>query len=139
MYLIILSEMYRSHAPLSMRKALWVFYLAVALVFVQGARWHMHVYDHDPANSDHAHQEQAHFNYEDSETGHPDAVAEIDLSPQGLVKSLSFGSLVIAFFVAAIVVLLSRLLTPVPWRPNRRGPLASWLFRLRPPLRAPPL
>ena len=131
--------MCRSHAPLSVRKTLWVFYLAVALVFIQGARLHVHIYNHDPATSDHGHQEQAHFNYDTSETGHPDEVAEIDLSQQGLLKSVSFGSLVIALFVAVIVILSPRLLTRVPWRPDRRGPLASWLFRLRPPLRAPPL
>ena len=122
-----------------MRKSLWVFYLAVALVFVQDARLHVHIYDHDPVTSDHAHQEKAHFHYEASDTGHPDEVAEIDLSQQGLLKSLSFESLVIALLVAVIVILSSRLLTRVPWRPDRRGPLVSWLFRLRPPLRAPPL
>ena len=118
---------------------LWVAYLAIALVFIQDARLHVHVYDHDPVTSDHSHQEQVHFHYEASETGHPGEVAEIDLLQQGLLKSFSFGSLVIALFVAMIVILSSRLLTRVPWRPDRRGPLASWLFRLRPPLRAPPL
>ena len=139
MYLNILPKMCRSHAPLLVRKTLWVFYLAVALVFVQSARLHVHVYDHDPVTSDHAHQEQAHFNYDTSETGHPDKVAEIDLSQQGFLKSVSFGSLVIALFVAVIVILSPRLLTRVPWRFGRRVPLASWPFSLRPPLRAPPL
>ena len=139
MVLNILQQVCRSHAPLLIKKALWVFYLAVALVFVQGAQMHVHVYDHDPVTSDHAHQEQAHFHYEVSETGHPDEVAEIDLPQQGLLKSLSFGSLVIALFVAVIAILSSRLLTQVPWLPDRRGPFAAWFFRLRPPLRAPPL
>ena len=121
------------------KNILWVVYLAIALVFIQGARLHVHVYDHDPVTSDHAHQEQIHFHYKASETGHPDEVAEIDLSQQGLLKSLSFGSLVIALFMVVIVILSSRLLTRVPWRSDRCGPLASWLFRLRPPLRAPPL
>lgn len=124
---------------ITFKNILWVVYLAIALVFIQSARLHAHVYDHDPVTSDHGHQEQAHFHYEASEAGHPDGVAEIDLLQQGLLKSLSFGSLVIALFVAVIVILSSRLLTRVPWRPGHRGPLASWLFRLRPPLRAPPL
>lgn len=131
--------MCRSHAPLRVRKILWLFYLAVALVFVQSARLHVHVYDHDPVTSDHAHQEQAHFNYDTPETGHLDEVAEIELSQQGLLKSVSFGSLVIALFAAVIVILSPRLLTRVPWRFGRRIPLASWPFSLRPPLRAPPL
>ena len=123
------------------RKTLWLFYLAVALVFIQGARLHVHVYNHDSATSGHVHQEQAHFsydNYDASETGHPDKAVVIDLSQQGLLKKLSFGSLVIALFVAVIVILSPRLLTRVPWRHDRRVPPVSWLF-LRPPLRAPPL
>ncbi|MEE9493722.1 MAG: hypothetical protein V3W04_10145 [Gammaproteobacteria bacterium] len=139
MFMNILSSMCRSHASFFIRKILWVFYLAVALVFVQGGRLHLHVYDHDPATSGHDHQEQAHFRYGISETGYPDEVAEVDLSQQGLLKSLSFGSLVIAFFVAVIVILLSRLLTRVSWLPDRYGPFTAWLYRLRPPLRAPPL
>ena len=116
-----------------------MFYLAVSVVFVQGARLHVHVYDHDPVTSDHAHQEQVHFYYEASEAGHSDEVAEIDLSQQGLLKFPSFGSLVIALFVVVLGVLSSLLLSRVPCSPDRRAPLASWLFRLRPPLRAPPL
>jgi hypothetical protein len=136
--------MCRSYDPLLVRKIPWVlylgvFYLAVALVFIQGARLHVHFYDHDPVTSDHVHQEQAHFNYGASETGHPGEVAKIDLSQQGFLKTLSFGSLAIALFVAVIVVRLPRLLIRVPWRHDRRGPLVSWLFNLRPPLRAPPL
>lgn len=122
-----------------MKKNLWVFYLAVALVFVQGVQLHVHVYDHDTVASDHGHQEQAYFHYEASATGHPDEVAEIDLSQRGLLKSPSFGSLVIALFAVAIVVPSTRRLVRVPGRPDRQGPLASWLFKLRPPLRAPPL
>ena len=41
----IIPKMCRSHAPLSVRKTLWVFYLAVALVFIQGARLHVHIYN----------------------------------------------------------------------------------------------
>lgn len=128
-----------SHSPLLIRKALWVFYLAVALVFVQGVRLHVHVYGHDPLMSDHGHQEQVHFHLEALGAEHPGEVAEVDLSQQGRLKSLSLGSLVVALFAAAIVILLSRLLSRVPWPPERHGSLAAWLFRLRPPLRAPPL
>lgn len=120
-------------------KNLWVFYLAVALVFVQGVQLHVHVYDHDPVMSDHGHQEQAYFHYDASGTEHPDEVAEIDLSQRGILKSPSFGSLVIALFLVVIVIISTRLIVRVPSRPERHGPLASWLFRLRPPLRAPPL
>lgn len=131
--------MCRLFDPLLIRKTLWVFYLAVALVFIQGSQLHVHFYDHDPTTSDHGHQEQAHYNHDTLETGYPDDVAEIDLSQQGFLKNLSFGSLVIAFFVTVIIVLSPRLLTRIPWHHNRHVPLASWSFSLRPPLRAPPL
>lgn len=139
MELDIILKMRLSHAPLLIRKTLWVFCLAVALVFVQGVRLHVHVYGHDLVMSDHGHQEQAHFHHEALGTKHPGEVVEVDLSQQVLLKSLSLGSLVVALFAAVIVILSSRLLSRVPWPPERHGSLAAWLFRLRPPLRAPPL
>ena len=122
-----------------MRKTLWVLCLAVAIVLNQGAPLHVHVYNHDPATSEHAHQELPHFNYDAPETGHPDDVTEINLSQQGFLKNLSFGSLIIALFVAAIVVLLPRVLARVPWRYDHAVLLTSSPFGLRPPPRAPPL
>jgi len=128
--------MHRSQLTL-FKKILWVVYLAIALVFIQGARLHVHIYSHDQATPDHAHQAQAHFEF--SEKVHPDEMGQLDLSQQGLLKNLSFGSLIIALFVSVIVILSPRLCTQVPWRLNRRAPLVSWPFSLRPPLRAPPL
>lgn len=121
------------------KNILWVVYLAIALVFIQGARLHVHAYSHNPATSDHAHQDQAHFDYDASEKGHSDEVVQIDLSQQALLKNLTLGSLVIALFAAVVMFLPLRLCTQVPWRLNRRAPLVSWPFSLRPPLRAPPL
>ena len=131
--------MCRSLCPLSIRKTLWVFYLAVTLVFSQGAPLHVHVYNHDPATAEHAHQVQPHFNYGAPETGHPDDVVEIELSQQGFLKKLSFGSLSIALFVAVIIVLLPPLRARSLWRYDHRLLFASWPFNLRPPPRAPPL
>jgi hypothetical protein len=139
MYLNTLPKMCRSHGPLLARKILWVFYLVVALVFVQGVRLHVHVYDHDSDMLEHAHQEQVHFNYDTSETEPHNGVVTIDLSQQGFLKKLSFGSLVIALFVAVIVILSLRFLTQAPGRLDRHRPPASRPFSLRPPLRAPPL
>ncbi len=132
-------KMSQSFDPVLIRKAFRVFYLAFALVFVQGVPLHMHTYDHDPASSDHTHQGQLHFNHDTLETGHPDEVAEIGLSQQGLLKSFSLGSLIIVVFVTVIVFFSSRLLSQVPWPPDLSGLLAALLFELRPPLRAPPL
>lgn len=121
------------------RKILWVAYLALALVFVQGLRLHVHTYSHDPVTSDHAHQEQAHFDADAPAQDHPDEVAQIDLSQQGFVKKLTLGSLVIALFAAVIMLLPRRLYSRNSWPFNRRIPLVSRPFSLRPPLRAPPL
>lgn len=125
-----------------LRKILWVSYLAISLVFIQGAGVHVHVYDHDVGGSEHAlheHHESAHLGYDASELGHPDEVAEIDLSQLGFLKNISSGSLVMALVMAVLIVLLPRLLTRVSWLDNRRVPLSQWPFSLRPPVRAPPL
>lgn len=132
------SAMYRSQLT-TFQKIVWVAYLAIALVFIQGVRLHVHTYNHDPATSDHAHQQQAHVDYDASKQGHPDEVDQIDLSQQGFLKKLPLGSLVIALFVAVILLLPRRLGSRISWRPYRHAPLLFRPFSLRPPLRAPPL
>lgn len=130
--------MYRSQLT-TFQKIVWVAYLALALVFVQGVRLHVHTYNHDPLTSDHTHQQQAHVDHGSLEQGHPDEVGQIDLSQQGFLKKLTLGSLVIALFAAVILLLPRRLGSRISWRPYRHAPLLSWPFSLRPPLRAPPL
>lgn len=131
--------MCRSLDLLLKRKTLWAFFLAAALVFSQGALLHVHVYNHDPDTSEHAHEELPHFNYDATEIGHHDDVAEISLSQQEFLKNPSFGSFVIALFAAVMVFLLPRVLAREPWRYDHRVILASWPTSLRPPPRAPPL
>lgn len=121
------------------KKILWVAYLAIALVFVQGVRLHVHTYNHDPVTSDHAHQQQAHVDQFALEKGHPDEVGQIDLSQKGFLKQLPLGSLVIALFAMVIMLLPRRLCSRILWPFNSRIPLVSRPFSLRPPLRAPPL
>ena len=124
---------------LSMGKPLWVIYLAIAIVFVQGVRLHVHVYDHEPLSANHGHQEQAHFHYEASRVEHPDEVAEINLSPEGFLKTFSPGSLVLALFAFVVFIFPCRLLPRLPWPPDPRDSRKASLYGLRPPLRAPPL
>ena len=131
--------MRRSSAPLLMRKTLWILYLAIAMVFIQSAQLHVHLYDHAPITSDHGHHVDAHFSYDTLEVEHHDKVTEVDLSQQVLLKNYLLGSLVIAFFVAVIVILSPRYLIRRPRRYDRQGTLIPWSFSLRPPLRAPPL
>ena len=124
---------------LSMGKPLWVIYLTIAIVFVQGVRLHVHVYDHEPLLSNHGHQEQAHFHHEASAVEHPGEVAEIDLSSQGFLKTFSPGSLVLALFALVVFIFPYRLLPRLPWPPDPRDSRKTLLYGLRPPLRAPPL
>ena len=130
--------MYRSHLK-AVKKILWVGYLAIALVFFQGLRLHVHAYNHDPATSDHTHKMQAHLGYEVSDTGYPDELTEIDLSQNGVLKNLFSGTLIIALFMAAIMFLSRRRSTQISWRPGRLVAFIARPFSLRPPLRAPPL
>lgn len=121
------------------QKFFWVAYLALALVFVQGVRLHVHTYSHDPVTSDHVHQQQAHADHDALEKGHPDQVGQIDLSQQGFLKKLTLGSLFVALFAAVLLLLPRRLCSRVSWRLNYQIPIISRPFSLRPPLRAPPL
>ncbi|MBV1905234.1 MAG: hypothetical protein KUG75_04095 [Pseudomonadales bacterium] len=122
---------------LLMRNPLWLIYLAIAVVFVQSVRLHVHVYE--PLSSNHGHQQQAHFHHDAFEVAHPDEVAEIDLSPQGFLKTFSPGSLVLALFALVVFIFPCRLLPRLPWPPDPRDSRKASLYGLQPPLRAPPL
>jgi len=130
-----------SVCKLLMQRLLWVFYISVALLFVQGARLHMHSYGHDLTTSNHTHHEQleTHFDHSVLESGHADEVAEIDLSQQGFLKKHSLTALLVTLIIAVVAVLLRNLIIPVPWRYDRRIPSGSLPSSLRPPLRAPPV
>jgi len=139
-------KMRLTRIQLLMRKPLWIIYLAVALVFVQSVRLHVHVYDHEPLSSNHSlqtsnhsHHEQAHFHYDAAEVEHSDEVVEIDVSPQGFLKTFSPGSLVLALFTLIVFIFPYRLLPRLPWPPDPRDSRKALLYGLRPPLRAPPL
>lgn len=121
------------------QKIVWIAYLAVALVFIQGVRLHVHTYSHDPLISDHTHQLQAHFEHDTSEKDHPDEVGQIDLSQKGFLKQQTLVSLVIALCAVVIMLLPRRPGSRISWLLNSRKPLVSRPSGLRPPLRAPPL
>lgn len=118
----------------------WMLLLIVSLVFTQGMRAHIHVYDHDHADPV-VHVEQAHSAYSvhDAERGdHPGPSAEINVSADGMLAKL-FLDLSILAFVLGILFVLSHSssqrtlrrprLTPLPRSTNASSP---------PPLRAPP-
>jgi len=119
-------------------KIISVFYLSIAMVLAQSVTSHIHVYSHDLASSSHGLLENVHFHHNASETNHAN-VTEVDLTQQKLLKSFSFGVAIVAFFIIITIFTSPRLITLIPWPPERRRILSSWLISLRPPLRAPPL
>ena len=131
--------MHLTRTLLLMSKPLWVIYLAIAVLFVQSGQLHVHVYDHEPLSAVHVHQEQAHFHYEAVEVKHPGEVTEIDLSSQGFLKTFPPESLVLALFALVVYAFSFRRLPRLPWPPDPRDFRVALLYRLRPPLRAPPL
>ncbi len=128
------------------RQTILILCLALALMFVQGLQLHVHTYDHDHEHheegiiSGHAHIDKAHSAHSVPGTEHHDEVlSEVDLLPEGLLKNLSFGALVIALLTAAVIVFLAPpLCARIIWRRNRNSPPVPWRYSLRPPLRAPP-
>lgn len=128
------------------RNILMVVYLAVALVFVQGAQLHLHTYshDHDSGHSTgivgHAHHNMAHSAHDLSGSGHADeAMSGVDITPAGLLKNPPSGLLALALLTAPGMLLIPAALATAP-RHRRRHyhPLTGW-HSYRPPLRAPPL
>lgn len=119
-------------------KIISVFYLSIAMVLAQSFTSHIHVYSHDLSSSSHGHLESVHFHHNASETNHAN-VTEVDLTQQKLLKSFSFGAAIVALFVIIAIFSSPRVLTQLPWPPQRKRVLSSLLNTLRPPLRAPPL
>jgi len=128
------------------RQTILLLCLALALMFVQGLKLHVHTYAHDHGYheegviSGHAHIDQAHSAHSVPDTEHHDEVlSEVDLLPEGLLKNLSFGALVIALLTTALMVFLAPpFCTRITWRDNRGLAPVPWRNALRPPLRAPP-
>ncbi len=116
----------------------WLAYLAFALVFVQGARLHVHAYNHDSSISDHQHVTQVHFEFSNPEIAYSDEAAQIDLSQHGLEKKLNLGSISVALFAVLLLLLPLQLLAKISWRRYRLFLPVFLLRSLRPPLRAQP-
>jgi len=123
---------------------LWVFYLATTLVFIQGSNLHLDVHDHQHHNheiaaSGHEHVNVIHvFNHVVDAAHSHETVAEVDIIPDGVIKNLALGLLAIALLASAIITLVSQYLCRrISWHLNQGALPVFW--RIRPPLRAPPL
>jgi len=115
--------------------AILILVLAFALLLVQGAQLHVHIYDH----ANHHHALDSHPVYDLSDHAHGDEVAEIEFAQDGFAKQLNAATLIVALF-ALVFVLTERLeLARLYWRRVDDPPLRQNPYRLRPPLRAPPL
>ena len=122
--------------------------LSLVLLCAQGVKLHVHNLDqgHDNHHShaidevgDHDHLSKAHFTYDASHDGyHDDVVSEIDISPDGLLKSVNshvFMIALFAFFFTLITFISSRQLIQ---RCRESKLILHRQYVLSPPLRAPP-
>lgn len=119
----------------------WVIYLALAVVFSQGVHLHMHddTHSHGFATQDHQHTYEAHFPHDGAhDHHHGEAHAEIDVTPEGLLKKLGANPMMATLLFAAILLSLPHLSTGVTWRRDDDAPAIRQTDSLRPPLRAPP-
>lgn len=130
------ARMSHTQRAISLRKIIWVMYLAVALVFVQGVRLHAHTYAHE-ASTGHGQPAKVHSDFSTSDE-HTEVTAQIDLTTQSMLKKLTSGSLIIALLVVAIVFLSLNSMQCRVWLPNRRAPFTPRRGCQPPPLRGPP-
>lgn len=120
-------------------KIAWVAVLALALLFMQGTRLHIHAHTHGPAIWEQAHSHHVHSVHESLEDhAHPDHLSQIDLSVQGVCTKLFTDLMIAAVWFAIIVLLAWDGGSKGPWHAGRRAPFTPRLSRLVPPLRAPP-
>lgn len=120
-------------------KFMFTLYLVLSLLFVQWAQFHIHIYSNDPVTSDHTHLNQVHYGYDVPEIEHHDQLAEVDISPVGLIKNLLLGSLFVAIFTTILIMPLSRLCVLFLRCRDICIPFIPWSNPQPPPLRAPPL
>ncbi len=131
---------------------MWSLLLSLMLLCAQGVQLKLHVHelDHEHDNyhshthatgdeSDHSHLSKAHFAHDTSHDNHHDnIVSEVDITPDGFLKSASNTVFAIALFALSCI-----LVTFIPSRQFfqrcRESKLILYNYYLfSPPLRAPP-
>jgi len=131
--------------------SLWVACLLPALLFMLSMQLHIHVHadhQHDSEVQQHSHKTDLHNahlgNTHDAAHGsdihHPETgIITVDISPEGLSKSLSLMLLACALISTIILLLSPPTKNLVLKRRNEYSPYLSRLAALPPQLRAPPL
>lgn len=126
-------------------KFAWLACLSLTLIGLQSANLHLDVYDHhhhadEPMTSTHKPHSSTHMCGTACEASHDHVnVTELAIAPEGVVKNLHFGSLILALFASIIAVFLTQGRCPrISWHRDINA-LPWWQAALRPPLRAPPL
>ena len=125
-------------------KFIWLFCLALALIGIQSVNVHLDVYDHQHSFAEH--QTATHTEHElthvciaacDNSHDH-ESFTELDITPDGVVKKLSLGSLLLALLISTIVIIFAqRSCDRIAWHSDIE-PLPRWQSALYPPLRGPP-
>ena len=126
-------------------KFVWTIFLALALTGVQAVNVHLDIYDHhhhaeEQTVAAHAKHGSAHIcstgctsNHHDNET-----VAELDITPEVLVKKLSFDPQLAVVFIAILIFFTTFKICRQLVLRREIDPLPRWRSALCPPLRAPP-
>jgi len=134
--------------------------VVAALLCVQGVGLHVHNHDHhghdhdslatnlhqsidelDHAANDvvgHMHMNKAHLSLDNSHQDHHGVVAEIDISPDGVLKSFNNLLTIALIFFLITLVIFSPLLSQYYRRIGERHTHQCFYF-LSPPSRAPPI
>jgi len=126
---------------------LWSVLITLSLLSAQGVALHVHSFEHGSDEShvhgmdevsDHAHLNQVHFTYDETHNDYHDGVvSEIDVSPEGLLKSFNnvLAIVLVAFIVSVVMLSTARLLL-CRYRDSKLT--VNKHYVLSPPLRAPP-
>ena len=125
----------------------WGFLCSLALLFVQGVGLHIHTLDHDSEYQNHLHSAEVseshlhtsslHFSTDLTHDEHHDgSVTEVDFSLDGLFKDIKniFSIALLVFILVLALLFVWR--APSGWYICIQSYLN--LYRLAPPLRAPP-
>lgn len=128
----------------------WCLLLSLLLLCAQGVTMHIHIVDHahdkylDHSHfigetSDHSHISKAHLSNDTFHNDHHnEAVTEIDVTPEGVLKNLSNNIIALALFALLLILVLPITSRQVRHRIHKNPSTLYHYYLISPPLRAPP-
>ncbi len=119
---------------------MWSFFLSLAVLCAQDVKLHSHdIQPHHSAEaSNHAHLSKAHFAHDSSHKHHNSVVFEVDITPDGVLKSLNNNVFVIALFTLFFTLMAFISSRQLVQRCRESKLILHRYYLFSPPLRAPP-